>query len=175
MPLPDRREQGLRLVAEHREQHEVLLGGRDAVGRLPHVLRARRVLLEGRRIRAEKLERASNSRLDRCRRRAIGPGDEQAELVEDSPVAPGREDVEERLRAEDLSDRRRKRRPARLLANADDLHQGVEQAISRRMCTQVRVERCDEPCGEVVLGGAHRDAGRKRRQRLVPDVLVDDV
>ena len=129
----------------------------------------------GGRVRAEKLERASNSRLDRCRRRAVGPGDEQAELVEHRPVAPGREDVEERLRAEDLPDRRRERRPARLRANADDLDEGVEQPIAGRVRAQVRVERGDEPCGEVVLGGAHRDARRERRQRLVPDVLVDDV
>ena len=37
------------------------------------------------------------------------------------------------------------------------------------------VERRDEAGREVVLGGAHRDARRERRERLVADVLVDDV
>ena len=43
------------------------------------------------------------------------------------------------------------------------------------MGAQVRVERGDEARRKVVLGGAHGDPRRERRERLVTDVLVDDV
>ena len=40
---------------------------------------------------------------------------------------------------------------------------------------QVRVEGGDEAGGKIVLGGPYRDAGRERRDRLVADVLVDQI
>ena len=43
------------------------------------------------------------------------------------------------------------------------------------MRAEVDVERRDEPCRQVVLGGANRDPRRDGRDRLVADVLVDHV
>ena len=47
--------------------------------------------------------------------------------------------------------------------------------IGRGVRGQVHLESCDEAPPEVELGGAHRDARRDVRDRLVADPLVDDV
>ena len=83
--------------------------------------------------------------------------------------------MQERLRAEDLPDRRGERRPARLGADRVELDQHVLEAVARAVRAQVRVERRHEPGRDLVLGGAHRDPRRERRDRLVADVLVDEV
>ena len=83
--------------------------------------------------------------------------------------------MQESLGRENLADRSRERRKPRLGANASDLLENVEQAVGRAMRAKVNLERGDEAGGKVVLRGANGDAGRDRRDRLVPDELVDDV
>ena len=83
--------------------------------------------------------------------------------------------MEERLRGEDLADRRGERRPAGLGADAPDLLEHLEQPVAGGVRAQVDVERRDEPGREVVLRRANGDPRRDRRDRLVADVLVDDV
>ena len=118
---------------------------------------------------------AANVLVDRAGRRAPLPLEQRAHLVDDDRVAARGEDVEQRLRAEDLADRRRERRRPDLGADAHDLDQHLVEAVARRLPAQVRVERRDEARRKVVLGGAHGDARRERRDRLVADVLVDEI
>ncbi len=125
--------------------------------------------------RREQLDRALDRRVDRLRRHAVAALDELAELVDDGAVAPRLEHVQERLRGEDLADRRRERRPARLGADAPDLLEHLEQPVGGGVRAEMDVERRDEAGREVVLGRAHGDARRDGRDRLVADVLVDDV
>ena len=47
--LADRLQQRLRLLTEHCEQDEIFLAGREPLGRLPHVVHARGILVEARR------------------------------------------------------------------------------------------------------------------------------
>ena len=93
--------------------------------------------------------------------RAVAALDERAELVDDRAVAPRREHVEERLRREDLADRRRERRRAGLAADRLQLLEHLEQPVAGRVRAQVRVERGDEAGRQVVLGRAHGDARRR--------------
>ena len=104
---------------------------------------------------------------------AVGALDEHAELVEHRAVAAGGEDVEQRLRGEDLPDRRGERRPAGLGPDPHDLRQRVEQAVAGGVRAEVDVERGDEPGRKVVLGGANGDPRCDGRDGLVADVLVD--
>ncbi len=173
--LADRLEQRLRLAPEHGEQDEILLAGGEALGGLAHVLGTRRILVERGGVGTEQRHGPSDGVCDRGRRVAVGALDELAKLVEHGAVPTGGEDVEQRLRGEDLADRRRQRRPAGLGADAADFGQGVEQAVAGGMGAQVDVERCDEPGREVVLDGAHGDPGGDRGDGLVADVLVDHV
>ena len=113
--------------------------------------------------------------LDRRRRRAVRALDQHPKLVEHGAVAARREHVQQRLRGKDLADRGGERRPAGLGADAHDLGQRVEQAVAGSVRTQMNVERGDEACGKVVFGGPNRDARRDGRDRLVADVLVDEI
>ena len=175
MALANRLQERLRLLAEHCEQHQVLLARGQPVGGVEHVLGARRILFEGWCAGRQQPDGTLDSRLDRRRSLAVPAFDEQPELVQHGAVAPRREDVQQRLGGENLPDRCRKRRPARLGADAADLRERVEQTVSRRVGAQVHVERRHEACREVVLGGADGDAGRDRRHGLVADVLVDRI
>ena len=83
--------------------------------------------------------------------------------------------MDQRLRGEDLADRRGERRPAGLAPDLLQLVERLEQAVVGRVRAQVRVERRDEAGRQVVLGGAHGDPRRVRRHDLVADVLVDEV
>ena len=113
----DRAQQRLRLLAEQREQDELLLARREAF----RLLRARPRPSAGRRPaarrRSSERDGACDGRVDRARRRAVAALDERPELVDDGAVAPRGEDVDERLRREDLADRRGERRPAGLVAD----------------------------------------------------------
>jgi hypothetical protein len=75
---------------------------------------------------AEELHRALDHRIDLARWRAVTTLEEIAQLVDDDVPALRREDVEERLRAEDLPDRRGERRPAGL---APDVVQLLEDVV----------------------------------------------
>ena len=83
--------------------------------------------------------------------------------------------MQERLRREDLPDRRRERRPACLGADATDLLEHLEQPIRGGVGAQMDVERGDETGRKVVLGRANGDARSDGSDRLVADPLVDDV
>ena len=107
--------------------------------------------------------------------RAVQPLHEPAELVDDRSVPPRREDVEQRLRREDLPDRRRERRRTGLLAHQLQLLEHLEQPVAGRVRAQMGVERGDEAGRQVVLGRADGQARDERRHRLVADVLVDEV
>ena len=60
-------------------------------------------------------------------------------------------------------------------ADRADLLEHLEQPVAGGVRAQVHVERGDEAGRQVVLGRAHGDARRERRDRLVADVLVDEV
>ena len=173
--LADRLQQRLGLVAEHREQDEVLLARGEPLGGLAHVLGARRILVEAAAAARDERDGTGDRLLDRRRRDAVGALDEHPELVEHGAVAAGREDVEQRLGREDLADRRRERRPAGLGPDPHDLRQRVEQAVARGVRAEMDVERGDEAGRKVVLGRAHGDPRRDGRDGLVADVLVDEI
>ena len=115
-------------------------------------------------------------RVDRAGRAAEAAGDEVAQLVDHRRVAVRGQHVQQRLRGDDLADRRRERRRADLGAHLADLVEHLVEPVARapgaRSCD---VERSDEADRELVLRGAHGDARRERRHRLVADVLVDEV
>ena len=174
VPLPDHAEELLRIGAEGRDEHELLLARGEAFGLLPHVLRGRWVVRERGR-RCEQLDRALDRRVDRLRRHAVAALDERTELVDHGAVAPRLQHVQKRLRGEYLADRRRERRPSRLGTHPSDLLEDVQEPVGGGVGAQMHLERGDEPGGKVVLGGSHGDSRSDRRDGLVPDVLVDDV
>ena len=175
MPLPDRLQQGLGFAAEHGEQDEVLFARSKALGSLAHVLCARRVVVESAATAGHERNGARDRPLDRRRGRAVPTFHQQAELVQHRAVAAGRENVEQRLRREDLSDRSGEWRPPRFGSDATDLGQRVEEAIAGSVRAEVNVERGDEPGRQVVLGGPNGDPRCDGSDGLVPDVLVDQV
>ena len=174
MPPSNHLQELLRIGAEHREQHELLLTRRQSVGALAHVLRRRRVVSEHR-LGREQGDGPLDAGVDRLGRDAVTALDEGSELVDHRSVTPGVEDVQESLGGENLADRSRERRKSSLGADASDLLENVEQAVGRAMRPKMNLERGDEAGGKVVFRGANGDAGRDRRHRLVPDELVDDV
>ena len=56
-----------------------------------------------------------------------------------------------------------------------ELVQHLVQSVASREGAQVRVESADETRRNLVLGRAHGDPGRERRDRLVADVLIDEL
>jgi hypothetical protein len=101
--------------------------------------------------------------------------DERSQLIHDDGVTARGEHVEQRLRAEELADRGRERRPADLCAYDEELRDRLIEPVARRLGSEVRVERSHEARRQVVLGGADRDARSERRHGLVADVLVHEV
>ena len=83
--------------------------------------------------------------------------------------------MDQRLRGEDLADRRGEGRPAGLAPDLLELVERLEQAVVGGVGAQMRVERRDETGRQVVLRRAHGDPGCVRRHDLVADVLVDEV
>ena len=123
----------------------------------------------------EQLDRALHGRVDRLGRHPVAALDERTELVDHRAVAPRLQHVQERLRGQDLADRRCKRWPASFRADTAHLLENVQEPVGGGMGAQMHLERCDEPCGKVVLGGTDGDSRSDGSDRLVPDVLVDDV
>ena len=103
------------------------------------------------------------------------PFDERAQLVHDNRVTGRGEHVEQRLRAEHLSDRRGQRRPADLGSDPDELGDRLVEPRPRSLCPQIGVERSDEARRQVVLGGTHGNTRSKWGHRFVADVFVDYV
>ena len=167
-------QQLLGIGAEHRDEDELLLACGETLGLFAHVLGGQRLVLD-RRHRREQRDRTLDRRVDRLGRLAVPALNERPELVDDAAVAACLEHVQERLAREDLADGRGKRRPPCLGADAADLLEHFLQAVLCAVGAQVDVERRDEARREVVLGRAHGDARRDRRDGLVSDVLVDDV
>ena len=102
-------------------------------------------------------------------------GDEGLQLVDDGLIALCRKDVHERLRAQDLPDRRGERRRADFGADSRHLLQHLVDAVARRVGAQMDVERGHETRWQAVLRSERCDAGRCRRHRLVADELIHEV
>ena len=170
----DRAQQRLGVVAEERDQDELLLARRKPLGLLAHVLGRGRVVFQRHAV-GEERDRPLDGRVDRAGRPAEAALDECPKLVDDRAVAASGENVDQRLRGEDLPDRGRERRPAGLAADRLELLERLEQPVAGGVGAQVGVERRDEPGRQVVLRCPHRQPRRVRRHDLVADVLVDEV
>ena len=169
----DRVEQRLGVLSEQREQAELLVARGQPVRHLPgsgdvdgHLLR---------RLAADQLHGALDGRVDRGRRRAEVAGDERLQLVDDRLVALGGEDVHERLRAENLADRRGERRRPDLRPDPGQLVEHLVDAVSGRIRLEMDVERRHEPGRQAMLRRQRGHARRRGRHRLVADELVDEV
>ena len=172
--VADRAQERLGLLAEQRQQQQLLLARGEA---FCLVAERRR----GRPARPARRRRPATSATARCTVASIWPGgvpkrpcEQVAQLVDDGLVAARREHVDERLRAEDLADRRGERRRAGLARMTRELVEHLVEPVAGAVRAQVRVERRDEPGRQLVLRGADGDSRRERRHRLVADVLVDD-
>jgi hypothetical protein len=124
---------------------------------------------------AGQLDRARERRVDRRGRSSETPLHEVAQLVDHRRVAVRRQDVQQRLRGDDLPDRRGERRRADFLADAIDLVEHLVEPVVGRLRAKLHVEGADEPDGELPLRRSDGDPRRDRRDRLVAAVLVDEV
>ena len=170
----DRAEERFGRLAEEREQEQLLLAGGEAFGRLADLVQVDR-RLEHRLVAAHEPDGAQDCVVDLRGRRPEPPGEQRAELVDHGLVAARREDVDQRLRGQDLSDRRGERRPAGLRADPHELVDDLVEPVAGSGRAQILVERRDEARRQAVLRGASGDPRRDRRDGLVADVLVDDV
>ena len=173
-PAADRLQERLGILAEQREQEQLLLARRQ-----PSRLRAE-LLEHGRRlglaaVRSEELHGPFHHRVDLPGRPPVAAEDEVAELVHDDDPALGREDVEERLRGEHLSDGSGEGRHPDLETHACELVEDLVDPVPGRVRAEVRVEPRDEPRGQGELGGADGDPRGERRHGVVADVLVDEL
>src|SRR5204862_4498879 len=100
---------------EEREQEQLLLARGEALRLVAELVQVRRRPLRPCAVR-DQLDGPPDGRIDRSGRAAVAALDQVAELVDDGLVTGGGEHVKERLRGEDLADRRGERRPADLLA-----------------------------------------------------------
>ena len=170
----DRLEQRLGVVAEEREQQQLLLArGQPARLRAQLLERRRRLRLVP--LRGEQLHGTLDDRVDLPRRRAVASEHEIAQLVHDDAPALRGEDVEQRLRCEHLPDRRGERRhPTSIRTRASSSSTSSIRSAAR-VRAQVRVEARDEAGRERELRGANGDPRRERDHGLVADVLVDEL
>ncbi len=172
-PAADGAEKRLGLLAEEPDEQKLLLARGETLGLLPHVLERDRILVRS--VVGHELDRAFDRRVDGAGRRAVLAQDELAQFVDDRQVALRREHVNQRLRAEDLADRSGERRRTDLRPDSRELLEHVVEAVAAVLEAQARVDAGDETCGQAVLGRADGDPRRQRRDRLVADVLVDDL
>ena len=87
-------------------------------------------------------DRPLDGRVDLPRRRAEAALEQVAQLVDDRLVAGRREDVDDRLRGEDLADRRGDRRRSGLVADDGQLVEDVVEAVGAR---RARGAACRSP------------------------------
>ena len=170
--LPDRVQERFGLFSEEREQEQLLLARRQPVRLLAKHVEIDRVRNGGV---VEQLGRPRECRVDGPWRPPEAPEHEIAELVDRRRVAIRAEHVEQRLRRDDLPDRRGERRRADLAAHAVDLDEHLVEPVAGRLPAQLHLERRDQPNRQLVLRRADRDPRRERRDGLVADVLVDEV
>src|SRR5215217_4838897 len=154
---PDRLEEWLRLDPEQRQQQELLLARGQALGLVADRFEVGRRLV-GRHISREQLDRALDGGIERRGRRPERALHEIAKLVHDQAVPRRREHVDERLRAENLADRRGQRRPAGLGADPPELVEHLVDPVAGGMRPELRIEARDQPGRDVVLRGATRGA-----------------
>ena len=170
--LANRVQERLCLLAEQRQQQQLLLARRDTVHLLAQRVEVDRLGLDRLVV---QLRRTDERRIDRAWRAPEPAEHEVAKLVDRGRVAVGAEHVEQGLRRDDLADRRRERRRTDLATNAIDFDEHLVQPIAGGLAAQLHLEGSDEADRQLVLRRAHRDARSERRNRLVPDVLVDEI
>ena len=83
--------------------------------------------------------------------------------------------MDERLGAEHLPDRCGQGRPADLGADAMQLVEHRVEPVAEALAPQAVVELGDEAGRKVVLGRAHRHAGRHGRYGILAERLVDEL
>ncbi len=167
----DRLQQRLGLVAEEREQQQLLLARGKALRPLSERFDVDRL---GRSVVAEQLDRTLERVVDRPRRVAEAPEHELAHLVDDGRVAVRGEHVDERLRADDLAHRGGEGRRAGLDADALDLVEHLVEPVGVAAAAELRVDHRDEAGRQLAPCRPHRDARQQRADRHVADVLVDE-
>ena len=171
--VADRAQERLGLVAEEREQEQLLLARGKTLRLVAHVVEVDRSLLRS--VAGDERDGALDRRVDLPGRRAEAALEQVAQLVDDGLVARRREDVDDRLRGEDLADRSRDRRRAGLFADDGELVEDVVEPVGRAVRPQPRVDRGDEAGRQLVLRGPDGDAGRERRHGVFADELVDEL
>ena len=156
----DRAQERLGVLAEQREQEQLLLARGEALGFVAQLGEVRHRLLL-RQVAGNELDRAQNAFVDRRRRSAVPAGDQRAELVHDHLVARRRQDVDESLGGEDLSDRRGQRRPAGLRPDPGELVEHLVDPVAGCLGAELRVERSDQAGRDVVLRRRERRCGAR--------------
>ena len=157
-------QQRLGFLAEEREQEQLLLARGEALGAPRGARRGRRGSSSAARRRSSSTARPTR-RVDRPGRGAEAALDQVAQLVDDRLVAGRREDVHQRLRGEDLADRRGERRRAGLDADRDRARRAPRRGGRRpRARAAARRARRRGPTGILCSRGAHGDPRRERRR-----------
>jgi hypothetical protein len=174
-PLTDRAQQCLRLLAEERKQQKLLLARREPRRSLAKLVELERLDFGERALLGAQLDGTPQAGRDRARRAAEPSLDELAQLIHHRRVPVGGQDVDQRLRRDDLPDRRRERRRPDLVAHPDHLVEDLVEPVAGSLRPKLLIERRDEADRKLLLGRTHRDPRRERRDGLVADVLVHEV
>ena len=168
------RSKRLGFLAEERQQQELLLTRGQARRLFPDRVELDRGLVLVDALGHER-DRPLHRRVDLARRRPEASVEKRAQLVDDGLIAARGQDVDDRLRGEDLPDRGCDRRRSRLAADNGQLLEDVVEAVGRSVGAQPRVDRGDEPRRQLVLRCPHGDVRGQRRDGVVADELVDDL
>ena len=172
--LANRAQERLGLFPEQREQQELLLARREPFRLVANVVQFDRLVL-GLRLSCDQGNGSPDRFVDLPGRRAESSLEQVAELVDDGLVAGGGENVDDRLRAEDLADRSGHRRRAGFASDDRELFEHVVEPVGRAVRSQASVDGRDEPGRQLVLRSANGDSRRERRHRIVTDELVHDL
>ena len=170
--VADRLQERLCLLSEERQQEQLLLARGEALRVLANVVELERLLDFVVRAGDER-DGPLDGRVDLPRWSAETPLEQIAQLVDDRLVAGRRENVDDRLRREDLADRCGNRRRTGLAADHGQLVEDVVEAVGGPVRAEPGVDCRDEARRQLVLGGAHRDPRREGGDRIVADELVD--
>jgi hypothetical protein len=171
----DRPQERLGLLAEERQQEKLLLARGNAVRFLAQLVDLLRGFLGSNGAVSDELHRSAHDGIHLARRRAVAALDQVAQLVDDDVPALGGEHMEERLRPENLPDRRCKRRPAGFGPDLVELVENVIEPIRNATRPQLVVQLGDEARRQAMLGSSHGDPRRKRRNGLVSQRFVHEL